>query len=100
MPACTRRLIEKLHAFYRFGLLVGTHPGKTIAVTLIFALLCLSGLVRFEQESRGEKLWVEQSSQYVTDQNWVRDHFPTRIRYIQILLKGSDVLTPNGLKQV
>ncbi|XP_066915563.1 patched domain-containing protein 3-like [Clytia hemisphaerica] len=86
--------------FSRFGLLVGTHPGKTIAVTLIFALLCLSGLVRFEQESRGEKLWVEQSSQYVTDQNWVRDHFPTRIRYIQILLKGSDVLTPNGLKQM
>jgi len=43
---------------------------------------------------------VEQSSQYITDQNWARQHFPTRIRYIRILIKGEDVLTPNGLRQV
>lgn len=85
---------------HRFGLLVGRNPIKTIIASMVFALACLSGLVRFKEESRGEKLWVEQSSQYITDQNWARQHFPTRIRYIRILLKGNDVLTQNGLRQV
>ena len=89
-----------LIVLYRFGLLVGRNPVKTIIVSLIFALLSLSGLVRFKEENRPEKLWVEQSSQYITDQNWVRQHFPTRIRYIRILLKGGDVLTQDGIRQV
>lgn len=85
---------------FRCGLLVGTHPIKTILISLVFALACLVGLLEFQQENRGEKLWVEQSSQFVEDQNWMRSKFPTRVRYINILMQGDDILTKNGLLTV
>lgn len=66
----------------------------------MFALVCLVGMLEFQQENRSEKLWVEQSSQFVEDQNWMRSKFPTRVRYINILLKGDDILTKEGLLMV
>ena len=85
---------------FRFGFIVGSNPLKTIIISLVFALLCLIGLLRFKQESRAEKLWVEQESQYIKDQEWVRSKFPIRVRVINVILKKNDILTMEGLLQV
>ena len=81
-------------------MLVGTHPFKTILISIIFAMICLSGLVEFQQENRGEKLWVEQESQFIEDQDWTRSKFPTRVRYIGLLVKMDNVLSKEGLLMV
>lgn len=85
---------------FRFGFIAGTHPVKTILISVVFALLCLAGLLRHEEESRGEKLWIDQDSTFIVDQTWVLKQFPTKIRYINLIVKRNDILTPKGLLEV
>lgn len=87
-------------SFGKFGFIVGTHPVKTILISVVFALLCLAGLLRHEEESRGEKLWIDQDSTFIVDQTWVLKQFPTKIRYINLIVKRNDILTPKGLLEL
>ena len=58
------------------------------------------GLVRFTQESRGEKLWTPGDSQAQKHKEWVDENFPTDRRVSRFLLVAGDVLTPAILKEV
>ena len=86
--------------FLRLGKAVGGSPWITILISLLVVGACLIGLVRFTQESRGEKLWTPGDSQAQKHKEWVDDNFPTDRRVTRFLLVAGDVLTPAILKEV
>ena len=86
--------------FLRLGKAVGGSPWITILISLLVVGACLVGLVRFTQESRGEKLWTPGDSQAQKHKEWVDDNFPTDRRVTRFLLVAGDVLTPAILKEV
>lgn len=86
--------------FFRLGKLVGKSPWITILISLVLTGACSSGLIKFTEESRGEKLWVPQNSISIEHQNWVDEHFPSKSRAALFLFIGNNVLTPEVLKQV
>lgn len=86
--------------FLRLGKAVGGSPWITILISLLVVGACLVGLVRFTQESRGEKLWTPGDSQAQKHKEWVDENFPTDRRVTRFLLVAGDVLTPAILKEV
>ena len=86
--------------FLRLGKAVGGSPWITILISLLVVGACLVGLVRFTQESRGEKLWTPGDSQAQKHKEWVDDNFPTDRRVTRFFLFSGDVLTPAILKEV
>ena len=58
------------------------------------------GFLRFEQESRGEKLWVPQDSKAQDDKKWVEEMFPEESSQVNFILEKSNVLTAAVMKQV
>ena len=87
-------------SFLRLGKAVGGSPWITILISLLVVGACLVGLVRFTQESRGEKLWTPGDSQAQKHKEWVDENFPTDRRVTRFLLVAGDVLTPAILKEV
>ena len=87
-------------SFLRLGKAVGGSPWITILISLLVVGACLVGLVRFTQESRGEKLWTPGDSQAQKHKEWVDENFPTDRRVTRFLLVAGDVLTPDVLKEV
>lgn len=58
------------------------------------------GFLRFEQESRGEKLWVPQDSKAQNDRVWVEKMFPEESTQVNFILERPNVLTADVIKQV
>ena len=90
----------KDYIFYRLGRTVGGSPWITILVSLIVCAACMVGFLRFEQESRGEKLWVPQDSKAQDDKKWVEEMFPEESSQVNFILEKSNVLTAAVMKQV
>ena len=82
------------------GKAVGGSPWITILIALIVCGACLTGLVNFTQESRGDKLWTPEDSTTQKHKLWVDENFPTEVRVSIALLVAGDVLTPTILKEV
>ncbi|XP_046840543.1 patched domain-containing protein 3-like [Xenia sp. Carnegie-2017] len=87
-------------AFYRIGKTVGASPWVTLGITLIVCGACLAGLLRFEQESRGEKLWVPQDSQAQKDKKWVEREFPEESAPVHFIYEQSNVLTVDVIRKM
>ena len=60
----------------------------------------MAGFLRFEQESRGEKLWVPQDSKAQEDKVWVEEMFPEESTQVNYILEKTNVLTADVVKQV
>ena len=58
------------------------------------------GLLRFEQESRGEELWVPQDAKAQHDREWVEEMFPEESSQVNFIIEKPNVLTPDVMKQV
>lgn len=58
------------------------------------------GFLRFEQESRGEKLWVPQDSKAQDDKKWVEEMFPEESSQVNFILEKPNVLTAAVIKEV
>ena len=69
-------------------------------ISLIVCGGCLVGLLRFTQESRGDKLWTPGDSAAQKHKVWVDENFPTEVRVSIALLVAGDVLTPEILGEV
>lgn len=82
------------------GKAVGGNPWISILISLLVAGACLSGLLRFTQESREDKLWTPRDSVAQKHKDWVEETFPTERRVSIVLLIAGDVLTPATLKEV
>ena len=84
----------------RLGKTVGGSPWITIFVSLIVCAVCMVGFLRFEQESRGEKLWVPQDSKAMHDKEWVEETFPEQSSQVSFILEEPNVLTPEVMAKV
>ena len=84
----------------RLGKTVGGSPWITILVSLIVCAVCMIGFLRFEQESRGEKLWVPSDAKAQSDKEWVEEMFPEESAQVNFILEESNVLTADIMKQV
>ena len=47
-----------------------------------------------------DNLWIPSSSPFKSNKEWRNKHFQRNTRYENILFKGENVLTPEGLRQV
>lgn len=104
---CCRNLTNAINrtlenAFAKIGFVVATHPWKTILISLLVTGLCLIGVVEYEVENRGEKLWVSQSSDSLKHKDWVEEIFPSQYREVAIMLEkpSENILTPQGLEEL
>ncbi|CAB4000186.1 Hypothetical predicted protein, partial [Paramuricea clavata] len=86
--------------FYRLGKTVGGSPWITILVSLMVCAVCMVGFLRFEQESRGEKLWVPSDAKAQSDKEWVEDMFPEESAQVNFIIEESNVLTADIMKQI
>ena len=89
--------------YSRVGFSVATHPWKVILISLTIGLLCVVGVVELEEENRGEKNWVSQTSDPIKHKEWVDEVFPIAFREEGLLLETSNegnVLTPQALLKV
>ena len=79
---------------------MGSRPKTTIVGSVLLAVLCMMGFMNFEQEARSEKLWVSQSTESITDMDYVTDTWNYDPRYNQLLAKteGSTALTPDSVR--
>jgi hypothetical protein len=59
LERCGAFVDHQMHEkFSMLGLVVGRHPWKTIAISLLVSFACMSGFTMLESESRSEELWV------------------------------------------
>jgi len=89
----TRMLFKMDGYFYSIGKFVGTHPWKTIGMTLllyfIFAGIYFTMAV---EESRAEELWVAQDTDSKRTTAWLRSVWPdSQPRASTILMTGLDL---------
>lgn len=99
-PACWPKINYILHFFIRLGVRVGRHPWKTILIAVILSGACCAGMLKFEEENRGDRLWVPQDSLAKKHQNWVNEKFPSKALFSTVMLVATDVLTPAVFEQV
>jgi len=89
------------NAFYKLGVAVAKRPWETIAVCLLVSGLAMIGFIASFEESRGEKLWVDQTSKTVTHSEWVSKTFPSKSRVANVIAEspsGANILTAAGLQ--
>ena len=90
-----------LHFTIRFGCLLARRPWTFLIVSGILSSYLISGL-RFWQEINEESpsLWFPPGTTFYETGQWIKENFPNGVRYQQLLLSGSNILTPEYLKYV
>lgn len=86
--------------YYYIGSLVGSRPLTSIALTLLFCLVCVSGFSQLKSESRSDKLWIPQGTKAQKDEAKFSAYFPPLTRMASILLEaksGNGALTRDFL---
>ncbi len=81
-----------INLFERFfnwwGQTVAKHPWKVIFATLIITGVSLIGLINFNSEADGWKLWLPDDSKHIELQNWKENNFVEDIRKVILDLRG------------
>lgn len=84
--------------FYRWGLIVSTHPIKVILVTILLTGLCSGGFYYFKTEADAEKLWLPSDSTYLSNKRWKKENYKEGTRgHIAFTTHEENVLTPEGM---
>ena len=62
----------------------------------------MAGMLEYAVENRGEKLWVDQSSEAIKHKDWVDENFGVKFRASHIMYEDAtgNVLTSKGLLAV
>ena len=94
------RSTSNFSSIFSLGKTVGGSPWITILVSLIVCAACMVGFLRFEQESRGEELWVPQDAKAQHDRKWVEETFPEESTPVNFILEKPNVLTVDVMKKV
>ena len=55
---------------------------------------------KFRVQYDVDNLWIPSSSPFKSNKEWRNEHFQRNTRYENVLFKGENVLTPEGLSQV
>ena len=84
--------------FYRWGLIVSTHPLKVILVTILLTGICSGGFYYFKTEADAEKLWLPSDSSYIANKKWKKENYKEGTRgHIAFTTHDENVLTPEGM---
>ncbi|XP_047328776.1 NPC intracellular cholesterol transporter 1-like [Impatiens glandulifera] len=99
---------EYISKFYRmYGTWVARHPALLLSLSLAIILLLCLGLIRFEVETRPEKLWVGPGSRAAKEKQFFDSHLAPFYRIEQLILatmpdgvngKPSTIVTENNIK--
>lgn len=79
---------------------MASRPYQSITACILFTLICSMGLMNFVYEDRPDKLLIFQKSQLAYDTDWLRNNFPSPVRYSAVMLTADNVLTPQIFKMV
>ena len=84
--------------FYRWGLIVASHPLKVILVTILLTGICSGGFYYFKTEADAEKLWLPSDSSYISNKKWKKENYKEGTRgHIAFTTHDENVLTPEGM---
>ena len=78
--------------FYRWGEFVATHPKRVIGATLAITGLCCLGLLNFDTESDGWRLWLGEGSDHIRRTNWRKEHFVNDVRGHLVFLSHEETV--------
>ncbi|XP_039299028.1 NPC intracellular cholesterol transporter 1 homolog 1b [Nilaparvata lugens] len=93
--------VDKLEVcFFRYGVLIGNHPWRFIALSICLAMLCCLGLLKFRQEKHPMKLWIPPESDFARDTDWIMAEFREGYRVQSLLVTAPNVLEPYVLHKV
>ena len=100
-PSCLVKLLED--SFYRWGVIVASHPWMVIVISVLITFICSLGLINFSKETDPNKLWIPKGSSYLENKEWLSEHFPQDKR-VQTLIFQSEpngnILSPQSLKEM
>ncbi|CAG0893066.1 unnamed protein product [Darwinula stevensoni] len=99
---CSRVIIQSMEAyFYRHGYVVSKWPFLVIFLCLVMTFVGGIGLRNWKTETRPEKLWIPDTSQFIRNTDWIGKNFPPQFRFQKgIFLGSSNVLTSDALLQM
>lgn len=83
--------------FHKVGSFVGGKPRLTLVLCIALTVVCGSGFVRWETESRGEKLWVPQGTVADQEEMMYLEYFPNNARFNQMIMQSSSGSNSNVL---
>lgn len=86
--------------FYRYGCSIAKHPWIYIMVCVVVTAACCVGLMNFYSETRSEKLWIPQDSDYVKTLNWQAENFPNDQRAQLILYEADNILLADYIREM
>jgi len=86
--------------YYVAGSCVSSRPCTSIALTMLFCLVCMGGFSQMKSESRADKLWIPQGTDAQKDEAQYTKHFPPMVRRAGVLLEaksGNSAVTKDFL---
>lgn len=108
MASCTEKFGDAVEgtiagSFHTLGSYVGSMPRKTIAASIILAVLMGYGFSSWETENRNEKLWIPQDTTAAIETEMYEGYFPSSSRFNQLILQSSssenNVLSKDSLEE-
>jgi Niemann-Pick C1 protein len=92
------------NAFYGVGKFVSFRPWTTIALSIVLAVVCGGGFMRFTTENRPDELWVPQGTIAEVEEQQYLAYFPPSTRINTMIISdhesnGGNVLTREALEQ-
>lgn len=75
--------------FFRLGYKVASHPGKTICIATVCAMICTTGLLKFHIEDRSEVLWTPQNSRAIRDREVLNNYF-NELDWVTVIFAGDE----------
>lgn len=84
--------------FFSYGKFVAKKPVAFIILCIVLTLACGSGIIYFEKETTGTKLWIPSNSAARLNTDWLWDNFPPTFRYNSIIFESEDILTPEVIQ--
>lgn len=98
----TSSIVHHLEAgFYSFGYLVACKPWTVIFTSILITAICSLGFLNLQFETDANKIWVPNTSVYISNNKWLSDNFPQN-KHVQTIIfqseKGGNILSPRSLK--
>nr|XP_022315752.1 patched domain-containing protein 3-like isoform X2 [Crassostrea virginica] len=105
-PNILQRVANKIIWFFetgfeKIGVLVSTHPWKTILIsTIITGLFCIGAGVNFTETNDNSVIWVPSDSDFLVHKKYVESTYPSTTRFFYLILVADNVLTTATMEKV
>ncbi|XP_060075668.1 NPC intracellular cholesterol transporter 1-like, partial [Ylistrum balloti] len=102
-PFIIQRIFNKItssmeNGFYSLGLLIGTHPLKTVVLSAFLVGIFAVGVINFTENTYSESLWVPPDADVCKYKEWVSVNFPSTLRIVSVIFVSGNVLTTGAIQ--